>query len=696
MMSNTRSTTVGWDDHYRSSLLRQRWTETMKLRDLFGSLILACFVTAGCVENAAPSKGLPADEDLMALSRCSVESSGDNIGVADADLAWAELAAVRRSSRKDKESDLAHLVRDLELANQCRRELGLQFWSDYPLDRRRYQWLLFAVHLAPDYPLDLDDWVEKESWLGVNAAAVDTEAEDRWRSEYEKLRSEFLASDQVTDQERRFLRFGELRTQLQSLLRATAREEPVSVLDYLGALTEYALAFPEPLSDQDSGDFDTSLSSLLLGVYRHADDLGLTEADLDELITELSDVSPYVSESIDGILGLWRALAQMGSHNSSISASSTEVGEYWNELRALALPTPPVSPSTPVGRIIYHMERLIARRKHREIGSVLWERYPDPVYRRSWYHQTLQIAPSIYAAELPALDPATDFSRYTDFRVIEFDHELRNRWRDKLSAYRSSVWADTSDMGPELFASFREIEIRNDLWNAVIDDRLAGGNSNVLKVLDGLHELYRSFGPSRMFRSLSVGVVRDPAFYGLSTEDIRTFLEPMEGYSDERLHGLAEGFERTIRLRETPLSFSAPTLAGEVFDLADLRGHIVLMEYWSTSCASCIAAMPRIHDVYLDYRERGFEVVSVSFDADSNRRRVERIEHELGLTWTTLNAEAQWEEANERFGWGGVLPAYMLLDREGRLVANTGEVDYGRNLRALLDEILAAEVKAAD
>lgn len=68
-----------------------------------------------------------------------------------------------------------------------------------------------------------------------------------------------------------------------------------------------------------------------------------------------------------------------------------------------------------------------------------------------------------------------------------------------------------------------------------------------------------------------------------------------------------------------------------------------------------------------------------------------RIDRELGLTWTTLNGEGQWEEISEKYGYVG-FPQYMLLNRDGTLYAGTGEVDMGRNLEALLDEMLAAEV----
>ena len=70
---------------------------------------------------------------------------------------------------------------------------------------------------------------------------------------------------------------------------------------------------------------------------------------------------------------------------------------------------------------------------------------------------------------------------------------------------------------------------------------------------------------------------------------------------------------------------------------------------------------------------------------------MKRIEQSLGLTWTTLAAEDQYEIVNETYGFGGMMPQYMLLNRDGRLYASTAEVDMGRNLEALLEEMLAAE-----
>lgn len=91
----------------------------------------------------------------------------------------------------------------------------------------------------------------------------------------------------------------------------------------------------------------------------------------------------------------------------------------------------------------------------------------------------------------------------------------------------------------------------------------------------------------------------------------------------------------------------------------------------------------------LDYKDRGFEVVSIGYDASSERRRVLRIKNELGLTRTTLNGEGQWEEISNKYGFSG-FPHYMLLDRDGKLYRGSVRTTPA-NLRILFDEMLAEE-----
>jgi thiol-disulfide isomerase/thioredoxin len=83
--------------------------------------------------------------------------------------------------------------------------------------------------------------------------------------------------------------------------------------------------------------------------------------------------------------------------------------------------------------------------------------------------------------------------------------------------------------------------------------------------------------------------------------------------------------------------------------LAELRGKVVLIDFWGNWCGPCIAAMPALIDLYGEYRERGVEVVALHDDS------VESVE-ELDEIVTKL-VKNQWN--------GRKLPFPVLLDGGG-------------------------------
>src|SRR5260221_342289 len=63
-----------------------------------------------------------------------------------------------------------------------------------------------------------------------------------------------------------------------------------------------------------------------------------------------------------------------------------------------------------------------------------------------------------------------------------------------------------------------------------------------------------------------------------------------------------------------PLDICFTALDGREVDLAKLKGKVVLVEFWSTSCGPCVAEMPSVKAAYQKFHDRGFEVVGINLD----------------------------------------------------------------------------------
>jgi thiol-disulfide isomerase/thioredoxin len=114
-----------------------------------------------------------------------------------------------------------------------------------------------------------------------------------------------------------------------------------------------------------------------------------------------------------------------------------------------------------------------------------------------------------------------------------------------------------------------------------------------------------------------------------------------------------------------PLDIRFTALDGREVDLAKLKGKVVLVEFWSTSCGPCIAEMPTVKAVYEKFHNRGFEVVAISLD-----------DKESGLRRFIKEKELPWPQHFDGKGWGnefGVrygifsIPTMWLVDKEGKL-----------------------------
>ena len=128
------------------------------------------------------------------------------------------------------------------------------------------------------------------------------------------------------------------------------------------------------------------------------------------------------------------------------------------------------------------------------------------------------------------------------------------------------------------------------------------------------------------------------------------------------------------------------TLDGQTTQLSTLRGKVVLVNFWATTCTTCVAEMPQIVDTYNKFAPRGFETVAVAMSYDPPEY-VRNYAQKNGLPFkVALDSSGAVAKGFEEVR---LTPTTFLIDKQGRIVQKyLGAPDFPK-LHALLDKLLA-------
>ncbi len=127
-------------------------------------------------------------------------------------------------------------------------------------------------------------------------------------------------------------------------------------------------------------------------------------------------------------------------------------------------------------------------------------------------------------------------------------------------------------------------------------------------------------------------------------------------------------------------------LDGSQSTTAQLKGKVTLVNFWATSCVSCVKEMPQLASTYTKFKDRGFETVAVamSYDPPSyvvNFAQTRQLPFKVAIDNTGAVAQA----------WGDVkiTPTTFIVDRKGHIVKRyIGEPDFAA-LHQLLERLLS-------
>ena len=103
------------------------------------------------------------------------------------------------------------------------------------------------------------------------------------------------------------------------------------------------------------------------------------------------------------------------------------------------------------------------------------------------------------------------------------------------------------------------------------------------------------------------------------------------------------------------------TLQGDTLRFADLRGHVLIVDFWATWCPPCRAEMPFFNELHKTYRDSG--VVVLGINLDEPRSKVEKFLEKLGVEYPVVLGRT----SREARAFGGILglPTTFVVDARG-------------------------------
>lgn len=147
-----------------------------------------------------------------------------------------------------------------------------------------------------------------------------------------------------------------------------------------------------------------------------------------------------------------------------------------------------------------------------------------------------------------------------------------------------------------------------------------------------------------------------------------------------------------LSVTSKPLEMAFTSADGRPVDLAQLRGKVVLIDFWATWCGPCIAELPNVKKVYADYHDKGFEIVGIALENarllpnDTPEQTAAKMEAAKKiLTDFTAKNDMPWpqyfdgkywkNDISTKYAINGI-PAMFLLDQSGKVVSTNarGEV----------------------
>jgi alkyl hydroperoxide reductase subunit AhpC len=138
--------------------------------------------------------------------------------------------------------------------------------------------------------------------------------------------------------------------------------------------------------------------------------------------------------------------------------------------------------------------------------------------------------------------------------------------------------------------------------------------------------------------------------------------------------------------KEVAPAVSFRTLNGEQIAMESLRGKVVMVNFWATSCSTCVQEMPEMIETYKKYSDRGLEFIAVAMSYDPPNYVLNYSESRQLPFKVALDTDGQ---AAKSFGDVKLTPTTFVIGKDGSILKRYVGIPEFASMHQLLEKALA-------
>jgi thiol-disulfide isomerase/thioredoxin len=287
-----------------------------------------------------------------------------------------------------------------------------------------------------------------------------------------------------------------------------------------------------------------------------------------------------------------------------------------------------------------------------------------------------------------------------------FDEASRAKWAVKLRELRAAALAasDISDTNRLILEQDTLVALRTAAAKAAPAERVAA----LAAVKAEVDRLAAKYPDEPLMGSFASGYIKSMERAGATPDEIQAQWVAFAAYPGTALAKAAPAGAVAAAARQQlgekakkPIELAFTAVDGRKVDLRDLRGKVVLVEFWATWCAPCKEEIPNIKKIYAAYHDQGFEVVGITLEnarlADTDtpaEREAKLAKARKVLVDYTTKQEIPWpQQFDGKFRENAIaveflinsIPAMFLIGKDGRIITTSAR---GPQLEAAVKKAL--------